>query len=416
MIMNIGPILRAMRHNRVRVGLIVVEIAVTLAIVTNCVNVILAERAKMTVRSGFDDANIVRVRARPFTPDFQEAPFIRTTIDADLEALRSIPGVRAVANTSFQLWEGGGSSSDVRRSGDTRAPIRSQAYYATAGITETLGLAISEGRGFEQGEHGSGPEQNGENIVVISRALADAIFPEGGAVGQSLEWVSLSGEPAGEPQQIVGVMERFYNPFGMPGMELQPIEEYGIFFPMRAGSYAMGIRYLLRVEPGAMASTLAAVEERLVGIHSGRVIDFQTTIEKKARWFSTSSLMVTTMTFIIVALVAITALGLIGLTALSVAERTRQIGTRRALGATRSDILRHFVLENALITTGGLALGVFAAYGLNLLLVSKLIDVKLPPHLLLLGIALLLVNAVLATLPPAVRAMRISPAVATKNV
>jgi putative ABC transport system permease protein len=415
-LMNIGPILRAMKHNRTRVLLIVVEIAVSLAIVTNCVNVILAERGRMAVRSGFDDANIVWLRARPFTPDFQEAPFIRTTIDADLRAIESVPGVRAVSNTSFQLWEGGGSSSDVRPVGDPRPGLRTQAYYASAGIAETLGLTISEGRGFQPEEHGSGPEADTANVMIISRPLAEVLFPDGNAVGQSLEWVNASGEPAGEPQLVIGIMERFYNPFGMPGGELQPVEERGLFYPARAGSYSLGIRYLIRTEPGEMSTVLAAVEDRLVEVHSGRVIDFQTTTEKKSRWFSTSSLMVTTMSFIIVALVTITALGLIGLTALSVAERTRQIGTRRALGATRSAILRHFVIENAIITSAGLLLGIIATYALNFLLVTRLIDLKMPLEIVVFGIVLLLLNAILATLPPAFRAMRISPAIATRSI
>ena len=70
-----GPIIRAMNHNRTRVVLLVLEIALTLAIVTNCVNVILAERAKMREPSGFDDDNIVWVHARPFAPENQRAFF-----------------------------------------------------------------------------------------------------------------------------------------------------------------------------------------------------------------------------------------------------------------------------------------------------------------------------------------------------
>src|SRR5687767_7664838 len=129
--MNIGPIIRAMNHNRTRVVLIVLEIAMTLAIVTNCVNVILAERAKMTQKSGFDDDNILRMHVRPFTPEFREGAFLDTIIDADIRAISAVPGVRHVANTNFQLWEGGGSSSGVRPSNVTREPVGAQIYFAT---------------------------------------------------------------------------------------------------------------------------------------------------------------------------------------------------------------------------------------------------------------------------------------------
>src|SRR5687767_1191056 len=99
-----GPIIRAMNHNRTRVVLLVLEIALTLAIVTNCVNVILAERAKMKTPSGFDDDNILWVRARPFTPEYQEDAFLNNMVDADIRRIQAIPGVRSVANTHFQLW------------------------------------------------------------------------------------------------------------------------------------------------------------------------------------------------------------------------------------------------------------------------------------------------------------------------
>ena len=112
--MNIGPILRAMKHSRTRVTLLVLEIAMTLAIVTNCVNVILAERRTMTQTSGFDDENIVWMRARPFSPEYQEPGFLDTIIDADVRALEAIPGVVAASNTHFQFWEGGGSSTGVK--------------------------------------------------------------------------------------------------------------------------------------------------------------------------------------------------------------------------------------------------------------------------------------------------------------
>src|SRR2546428_3995132 len=81
--------------------------------------------------------------------------------------------------------------------------------------------------------------------------------------------------------------------------------------------------------------------------------------------------------------------GVVGLTSFSVAERTRQIGTRRALGARKADILRQFLLENWLITTMGLTLGVGLAYGLNIGLVNVASGAKLSGALLVSGVVLL---------------------------
>lgn len=84
--MPIGPILRAMKHNRTRYALIILEIAITLAIVTNAVNMILSEREKMTRKSGFDDDNLLYVVSSPFAPEFREQTYVEKIVHADLRA------------------------------------------------------------------------------------------------------------------------------------------------------------------------------------------------------------------------------------------------------------------------------------------------------------------------------------------
>src|SRR5687768_9087101 len=156
--MNLGPILRAMKHNRTRVTLLVLEIAMTLAIVTNCVNVILAERARMKVPSGFDDDNILWVNALPFTAEFREEAVLNTTVDADLRRLRAIPNVKSVANSSLRLWEGAASSTSIKPVGTQQVPIGTQISWSTADIFDTLGIRITEGRGFVESDHGVGQQ------------------------------------------------------------------------------------------------------------------------------------------------------------------------------------------------------------------------------------------------------------------
>ncbi|HEX8154364.1 MAG TPA: hypothetical protein VF698_14615, partial [Thermoanaerobaculia bacterium] len=109
--MHIGPIIRAMKHNRTRVVLIILEIAITLAIVTNCVNVIMAERLKMSRQSGLDDAHTFWMRIRPFDAAYRKDGAIDNAVDRDVRLIAEIPGVQAVANTNLRWWEGGGSSS-----------------------------------------------------------------------------------------------------------------------------------------------------------------------------------------------------------------------------------------------------------------------------------------------------------------
>jgi putative ABC transport system permease protein len=127
-------------------------------------------------------------------------------------------------------------------------------------------------------------------------------------------------------------------------------------------------------------------------------------------------MMSTTMSVVVVLLVLVTSLGIVGLTSFSVTERTRHIGTRRALGARRGDVLVHFLAENWLLTTLGIVIGVGLAFAVNLGLVSGVEGATLRWPLLALGVLVLWAAGLLATLAPAVRASRISPAIATRNV
>ena len=123
--------------------------------------------------------------------------------------------------------------------------------------------------------------------------------------------------------------------------------------------------------------------------------------EIKERFQSQSALLVTILSLVIFLLLFVTSLGIVGLTVFSVAERTRQIGTRRALGARKADILRYFLLENWLVTTMGLVLGVALAYGLNVALVTRLNGTKIDAGLVILGVALLWIAGLAATYFPA---------------
>lgn len=411
-----GPLIRAMNHSRTRVVLLVLEIALTLAIVTNCVNVILAERAKMKVRSGFDDDNILWVRARPFTPEYQEDAFLNNMVDADMRRIQAIPGVRSVANTHFQLWEGGGSGTQINEAGTAKRPVGTQVYWSTKDILETLGMKIIAGRGFQDGDHNVGPENDVPKVTVLTKTVADALFPDGNAIGKTVVEAEDDGTSSGQPMTVVGVVDRFFNPYGYNPDTWRGVADRAMFIPSRVAGYGFGLRYLVRTQPGEMPRVMDAIEKSLLQADARRIIDFQPTPEKKAKWFSSARLAVFVMTALIVALVFVTALGILGVTSLSVAQRTKQIGTRRALGATRADILRQFLLENWIITSVGLLIGIGGAYLLNFFLVSHVSDVKLQWPLIVGGMLLLWINGLLSTIPPAMRAMMVPPSIATRSV
>jgi putative ABC transport system permease protein len=107
---------------------------------------------------------------------------------------------------------------------------------------------------------------------------------------------------------------------------------------------------------------------------------------------------------------------MVGLASFWVQQRTRQIGIRRALGATRGDIRRYFQLENFILATIGIVVGMGLAYGINLWLMDTYQVARLPATFLPIGAVLLWALGQIAVLGPARRASRIAPAIATRTV
>jgi len=117
-----------------------------------------------------------------------------------------------------------------------------------------------------------------------------------------------------------------------------------------------------------------------------------------------------------VALLLVTALGIVGLASFWVQQRTKQIGVRRALGATRTQIMRYFQTENFLLATIGIVLGMLAAYGINHLLMERYELTRLPLHYLPIGALALWLLGQASVFGPARRAAAVPPAIATRSV
>jgi putative ABC transport system permease protein len=400
--MPFGPIIRSLRHNKTRFVLIVLEIAFTLAIVTNCVNMIMAERTSMLKPSGFDDDHLVFINSRWFQR-FTDANATVAAAEKDVRTLQSVPGVKAATNTYFIPWQGGGSSGAYKVANGT--PLQAQQYDVSPGIFETLGINVVEGRGFTPQDYPPPAQDTTTSYnVVISRAFERLLFANSKGLGQSFT----SGDGS-TTYRVVGIIDKFYNPYGWP------IGDYVMFEPDYAASRRGGAGYLIRTT-GPVKEVLPAVEKALLATASDRIVNMRTIPEVKDAYFSGGRLVVQGMGAVIVLVIFVTGIGILGLTSLSVTERRRQIGTRRALGATRRDILLHFILENWMVTTVGLALGVVFAYALNFLLVSRVSDTKMDWRLVAVGVLLLWVNGLLATMFPALRASALSPAIATRSV
>lgn len=407
--MELGPVLRALVHNRVRFWLISVEVALTLAIVVNCISLALDQRARLVRDSGLDEANLVVVRLSPFAPEYGEESYVDAARERDLERLRAFPGVRAATAVASVPLSGGGSATGRKAEGAVGDTLGAPYFVVSDGALATLGVELIAGRDFtpadftlEENERGDVPDRP----VILTKSLADKLFPAGDALGKRIT------DSRNESSNIVvGLLARMHNSW--PHNE--EIDGDAMLLPGRPGS-ARRIFYMVRAEPGARDTVLAGVDELLVGLDGGRIVESRSLADVKRETYGGNLSLMKVLTAVVVLLVLVTALGIVGLTSFSVSQRRRQIGTRRALGATREDILRYFLLENWLVTGAGLALGLALAWGLNQLLMKVAEAPRLEWTLLAGGMVLLWVSGLLAALVPALRATRVAPVVATRTV
>src|SRR5918999_1243808 len=389
--MEFGPIFRAMTRHRARSILIVAEVALTLAIVANCISLIGNAKESMARESGFDDANLLYVDSTPFAEAFDEVEYQRAVINDDVRKLRAVPGVREAGTTSFLPWAGGGSSGEVKIAGGQEVKFRTQFYSADPHLVDTLGVNFFQGRNFTAAEYDAATPQDTTASVVITQALAELIFPGGKALGRQLQ-----DPDETQTYTVVGVIDRFYNPYGWP------IHEYAVFIPGRSSAY------LVRAEPGRAEALVPEIERVLLRANDGRDVKVQTIREVRSNYHTSDQVVVASLNGVMILPVGVTALGIVGITSFSVAERRRQIGTRRALGASRGAILRHFLLENWIITTIGVLLGLGLAVALNFGLVTLVEGARIGWPVLAGGVALLWTVGLLATLGPALRASQVA--------
>ena len=175
--------------------------------------------------------------------------------------------------------------------------------------------------------------------------------------------------------------------------------------------------YLVRTEPAAYADLFTDLEERLATVSSERIIRTRSLMEIKMGGQFVNLFTVRILSAIALLLLAVTALGIYGMTSFAVTERTRQIGTRRALGARQIDIVRFFLVENAMITFTGIGIGLLMAFAMNAAIVGAATNAsRLPAGLVLAGVLLVWTIGAVAALLPALRGARVSPVVAARSI
>jgi putative ABC transport system permease protein len=403
--MELGPILRSMLTNRVRVILLVLEIAVTMTIVLNCLNMIVEQRERMATPTGIDEPNILAIQGSAWGQELEDNDLVAQVIDRDLATLRSMPGViEACAINPYPL-QGGGSSFQLKPLGaPPSALVRSPVYRADERFIDTLGLELVAGRAFNPGDI---PQERGPQImnIIVTQDLADALFPDGDALGKPVDTGSEE-----YPDVIVGILRHMHTPYGGG-----PMESRITFYPGNPKLFG-AMQYMVRTEPGAFDDVFSHVEEALLAVNPERLLRVRSLLEIKGGGYLQNRVIAGILSVVMALLLLVTVMGIFGMASFSVTQRTKQIGTRRALGGTRTDIVRYFLVEISVIAVIGMALGLVGAYALNIALVTSVEGRPLPTALAVAGVVVLWLVALAATALPARRAAAVPPAVATRTV
>jgi len=406
--MEIRPILSTLSRHKTAAALIVLEIALSCAIICNALFIVSQRIDAMQLASGIDDNHLIEIGLSGIGE--QVDADARTA--EDLASLRGIPGVESVTIVNQLPFQGGSWNTSLAISAEPEAQsINGAQYMVGENTVKTLGLKLIGGRDFNSDEYMSKDVlekvvdvSSLRSPVILSEPMAKQFFPNGDAVGKTLYMANL-------PVTVVGVVQTLLR----PNMQ-DNNRTHSVIFPIRM-NFSNGGRYILRVtEQGRRNEVLKQALATLDKNDPNRLVwTKQTVEEKRAKNFANDRDMIGLLLIVSGLLLLVTALGIIGLASFWVQQRTKQIGIRRALGATRAQILRYFQTENFLLAGIGIVVGMLLAYLLNQWLMGRYELPRLPLLYLPVGAVLLWLLGQIAVFGPARKAASIPPAVATRS-
>ncbi|WP_430388017.1 ABC transporter permease [Dyella sp. 20L07] len=404
--MSIRPILAALRRHRLATGLIACEIALACAVLCNACFLIVSRLQAMDVPSGVDETSLAIIKLT----GFEDAQSVDLNARM-LAGLKRISGVQSVSITNtapFSEKLGTGGVTTGLEAGHTRAVV--DFYVGAPGTYEAMGLRLVAGRMLQPDEYKSYSSFVPDDAsVLVTRSLAAHLWPGEDPLGKELWCGRLHF-------RVVGLIDHLVRP--NPTAFAPNTAEWTIFAPGLPGPKFAGT-YLLKADPGQLARVLRDAKAAVPKIAPDAVLDEEysrTLSEMREIRFRQDRAMAGMLLGVIVALLLVTALGIVGLASFWVQQRRKQIGIRRAIGATRRDILHYFQTENFLIVGGGIVIGMVLAFALNLVLMKVYELPRLPLYYLPLGATALWLLGQLAVLGPALRAAAVPPVVATRSV
>ena len=388
--------------------LIVAQVAVALMLLTGAGLLIHSFAEALKVDTGLDATNVVTGRialTREHRASDEAASKIRERL---LQAMKEIPGVTSVALSASTPFQGGLPINAFALENDTLPPGAPQpgAYrvIVTPGYAETLGLKLVEGRFYQEQDTVPGRRQ-----FVVDQSFARKFFPNGSAIGGRFAFGGRPAKPEDWPVIIGvvkdvphnGVEEKSGNPF-----------VYQVVQGGRPGGFTLFLRTTRPV-----GDAVAALREKVRAIDPASPL-FEVGALQEAvdsSYDNRRAVMLLLAAFAALALF-LSALGIYGVLAYDVSQRTREIGVRSAIGASRGQI-SGLVLRQGLWKGGiGVVLGLMGAALLSKYMTTMLFNVKPTDPAVYGAVSVVLISvALLASYLPARRAARIDPLIALRE-
>jgi putative ABC transport system permease protein len=410
--MDILPILSTLRRHKLTSWLLVLEIALTCAIVCNAVFLISQRLHRMDMPSGVAEHELLQIQVADVVKPGN--PYAR--VDEDLAALRQVPGVLQAAASNQVPFGNGSSNANIRLDPNQAQRSVFATTYFGENLVSTFGARIVSGRDLRSDDFvdvdvalkglASGDSKSLPSGTLITTSMAERLWPGQNPLGRMVYLTPVVG------LRVVGVIDSLARPNAYDASTAQ----YTLVIPIRMGA-SKDENYVIRTRPQDRERVMTAALAALKKVDPLRVVTTQRTFdETRRRFFQDDRAMAGMLAGVIIALLIVTALGIVGLASFWVSQRSRTIGVRRALGATRRDILHYFQTENFLLATLGIVLGMALAYGINLFLMTHYELPRLSEIYFPVGALLLWVIGQLAVLGPALRAPAVPPVVATRSV